>query len=58
MYSLVYGEDGVEKVARVLEEEIVRCCKLLGVRSVKELGPQYVNARRVERSVFGSEARL
>ncbi|BGP32502.1 hypothetical protein JCM10296v2_004283 [Rhodotorula toruloides] len=58
MYSLVYGEDGVEKVARVLEEEVVRYCKLLGVRSVQELGSQYVNARRVERMAFGSEARL
>lgn len=56
MYSLVYGEAGVEKVARVLQEEVVRCCKLLGVRSVKELGPQYVNAKRVERMVFGGGA--
>lgn len=55
MFSLVYGPDGVEKVARILEDEVVRAMKLLGVRSVEELGPEYVNARRVERLVYGGK---
>ena len=55
MYSLVYGPDGVEKVARILEDEVVRAMKLLGVTSVAELGPQFVNTRRLDRLIFGSK---
>ncbi|KPV74993.1 uncharacterized protein RHOBADRAFT_53905 [Rhodotorula graminis WP1] len=55
MYSLVYGPDGVEKVARVLEDEVVRAMKLLGVTSVGELGPQFVNTSRLDRLVFGGK---
>ncbi|GAA5893496.1 uncharacterized protein JCM6883_003538 [Sporobolomyces salmoneus] len=57
MFALPYGEDGIEKCGEILREEIVRGMKLLGVRSVKELGEKFVNARGLERLVFG-ESRL
>ncbi|GAA5897903.1 hypothetical protein JCM8208_003188 [Rhodotorula glutinis] len=55
MYSLVYGPDGVEKVARILEDEVVRAMKLLGVTSVAELGPQFVNTSRLDRLIYGGK---
>jgi L-lactate dehydrogenase (cytochrome) len=58
MYSLIFGEDGVEKVARILEDEVERCMRLLGVRSVKELRPEMVNTRRVERRMWGEGSKL
>ncbi|GAA5862627.1 hypothetical protein JCM8547_003493 [Rhodosporidiobolus lusitaniae] len=52
MFSLVYGEDGVERLARVLEEEVGRCLRLLGVKTLGELGEEDVNVRRAERRVW------
>ncbi|GAA5924865.1 hypothetical protein JCM10213_000462 [Rhodosporidiobolus nylandii] len=58
MYSLIYGTDGVERVARILEDEVGRCLRLLGCKSVKELMPAMVNAKRVERRIWGEGSKL
>ena len=43
MYGLMAGgEPGVERAAEILIDEITRTMKLLGVRSVADLGPQHV----------------
>ncbi|GAA5881611.1 hypothetical protein JCM1840_000172, partial [Sporobolomyces johnsonii] len=55
MYSLVYGAEGVARAASVLEDEVARAMRLVGVTSVRELGPELVNARKVERLVWGGE---
>ncbi|CEQ42484.1 SPOSA6832_04289 [Sporobolomyces salmonicolor] len=52
MYSLVYGAEGVARAASVLEDEVARAMRLLGATSVRELGPEFVNARKVERRVW------
>lgn len=58
MYSLMYGEAGVEKVARILEDEVERCLRLLGVRSLAELRLEMVHTRAVERRIWGEGAKL
>ncbi|GAA5820603.1 hypothetical protein JCM11251_003071 [Rhodosporidiobolus azoricus] len=58
MYSLMYGPEGVEKVIEVLEDEVGRCLRLLGVRSLKELRPEMVNTRKVERRIYGEGSKL
>ncbi|GAA5887897.1 hypothetical protein JCM6882_000790 [Rhodosporidiobolus microsporus] len=58
MYSLIYGPAGPEKVARVLEDEVGRCLRLLGVRSLRELRPEMVNTRKVERMIYGEGVKL
>ena len=52
MFSLPYGEEGIVKCGEILREEVERGMRLLGVKSLKELGEQYVNAKRLERLVF------
>ena len=43
LYGLMAGgERGVARAAEILTTEIRRTMKLLGVRSVSELGPQHV----------------
>lgn len=58
MYSLVYGEEGVTRVAEILGEEVERAMRLLGARNVAELTERLVNTSRVERKLFGSGSRL
>lgn len=43
LYGLMAGgEQGVDRALTILEEQVVRTMKLLGVASVAELGPQHV----------------
>lgn len=58
MYSLVYGEEGVARVAEILGEEVERAMRLLGARSVEELTEKLVNTSWVEKRLFGSGSRL
>lgn len=37
-----YGSEGVERLVGMLEGEVVRCMRLLGVRCVGELRPEMV----------------
>lgn len=52
MFALPYGEEGIFRCGEILREEIERGMRLLGVNRIKELGEQYVNARKLESLVF------
>ncbi|KAI1329143.1 FMN-dependent dehydrogenase [Xylariaceae sp. FL0255] len=52
------GQAGVERTLEILAAETVTCMKLLGVKNVSELGPRYINTRKVEREIFDGEAGL
>ncbi|GAP83600.2 putative L-lactate dehydrogenase [Rosellinia necatrix] len=52
------GQEGVERTLEILRDETITCMKLLGVKNVSELGPQHVNARKVERDIFDGDANL
>lgn len=43
LFSLTFGEKGVAKAIRILRHEMEVCLALLGVDSLKELGPQFVS---------------
>ncbi|GAA5999934.1 hypothetical protein JCM10207_005978 [Rhodosporidiobolus poonsookiae] len=58
MFSLVYGQEGPQRVVEIMRDEMERCLRLLGVRSVGELRPEMVNTRRVERRFFGEGSKL
>jgi len=51
LYSLVFGEPGVRKMGDILQAEIESNMRLVGVSSVDQLGPRFVNAKRLERFV-------
>ncbi|GMK59591.1 hypothetical protein CspeluHIS016_0801970 [Cutaneotrichosporon spelunceum] len=42
-----WGSDGVEKAVEILEEEIAIGMQLLGVKTVDELGPQYLDTSKI-----------
>ncbi|KAF3919909.1 hypothetical protein ABW21_db0209238 [Orbilia brochopaga] len=44
----VGGIEGVERVVDILHEEMATCIRLLGARSISELGMQYVNTRALD----------
>lgn len=47
LYGLMAGgERGVDRALTILEEQVVRTMKLLGVASIAELGPQHVTQLR------------
>lgn len=48
LYSLVFGEQGVRKMGEILKAELESNMRLVGVSSVHQLGPRYVNAKRLE----------
>ncbi|KAJ5246303.1 FMN-dependent dehydrogenase-domain-containing protein [Penicillium chermesinum] len=46
------GVKGVERTLQILGNEMATCMRLLGVKSVQDLGPQYVNTRIVEQQIY------
>ncbi|KAI0154844.1 FMN-dependent dehydrogenase-domain-containing protein [Xylariaceae sp. FL1272] len=52
------GQEGVERTFEILKAETETCMKLLGVKTVAELGPQHINTRKVERDIFDGDANL
>ncbi|KAJ6256538.1 hypothetical protein Dda_8400 [Drechslerella dactyloides] len=44
----VGGSEGVERVIDILHEEMATCIRLLGARSISELGMHYINARALD----------
>ncbi|KAH8893829.1 hypothetical protein GQ53DRAFT_745284 [Thozetella sp. PMI_491] len=50
------GWKGVERTFEILHGEIITCMKLLGAKTVADLGPRFVNARMVERDIFDGDA--
>ncbi|KAF7560728.1 hypothetical protein G7046_g3416 [Stylonectria norvegica] len=52
------GQAGVERVFEILEQETATCMRLLGVKDVSELGPKFINSRRVERDIYDGDPGL
>ncbi|POR39421.1 Aldolase-type TIM barrel [Tolypocladium paradoxum] len=52
------GQAGVERVLEILEAEMATCMRLLGAKSISELGPRFINSRRVERDIYDGESGL
>ncbi|KAL1836459.1 hypothetical protein VTJ49DRAFT_5134 [Mycothermus thermophilus] len=52
------GERGVGRVFEILQGEIETCMKMLGARSLSELGPRFINTRAVERDIFDGDSGL
>ncbi|KAF1990635.1 hypothetical protein K402DRAFT_200586 [Aulographum hederae CBS 113979] len=46
------GQEGVEKVFKILKEETKTCMRLLGVEKTSELGIKHVNTRAVEQDIY------
>jgi L-lactate dehydrogenase (cytochrome) len=47
LYGLMAGgREGVDRTLSILEEQMIRTMKLLGVRSLDELGPEHVKFLR------------
>jgi L-lactate dehydrogenase (cytochrome) len=57
LYGLMAGgEAGVDRAITILSEQVTRTMRLLGVRSLDELGPRHVTQlRRLTRRVSGSD---
>lgn len=53
MYSLIYGDAGVARCAELLADEVGRAMRLLGATSIKDLRPELVNVRELERKIWG-----
>ena len=53
LYSLGagYGQAGAARVLEILREEIEGNMRILGVTTLDELGPHFVNARALERDI-------
>ncbi|PVH74230.1 oxidoreductase [Cadophora sp. DSE1049] len=45
LYSLVFGEAGVDKAIRILKQEVETAMALLGVTEIDQLDPSYVTMR-------------
>jgi L-lactate dehydrogenase (cytochrome) len=45
LYSMIFGQRGVEKAMEILKHEIETTMALLGVMTLDELGPQHVSRR-------------
>lgn len=52
------GIEGVERVLEILKAETATAMRLLGVEFVKDLGPQYINTRAVERDIYDGPSGL
>ncbi|KJZ73529.1 hypothetical protein HIM_07085 [Hirsutella minnesotensis 3608] len=52
------GQAGVERMFEILEAETATCMRLLGAKNTSELGPHFVNSRRVERDIYDGDPGL
>ncbi|SGY20754.1 BQ5605_C016g08139 [Microbotryum silenes-dioicae] len=55
LFSLAFGELGVEKVVTILRDEIILNMRLLGAIKIDEIVPSMVNARALEVDVISKE---
>ncbi|GAA6028416.1 hypothetical protein JCM8097_007020 [Rhodosporidiobolus ruineniae] len=55
MYSLAFGDSGVDTVATILRDELAQNTRLLGATKLAEVVPSMVNARALERDVWDGE---
>ncbi|GAA5835530.1 hypothetical protein JCM3766R1_006440 [Sporobolomyces carnicolor] len=52
MYSLAFGDDGVNHVATILRDELAQNVRLVGATTLSELDPSLVNAKELERDIY------
>ncbi|KAK3363118.1 FMN-dependent dehydrogenase-domain-containing protein [Lasiosphaeria hispida] len=52
------GWQGVDRTFEILQGEIETCMKLLGAKTISDLGPRFINSRVVERDIFDGDAGL
>ncbi|KAF3346269.1 Diacylglycerol O-acyltransferase 2A [Verticillium dahliae VDG2] len=52
------GQAGVERTFEILQAEMETCMRLLGAKTVAELGPRFINSRMVERDIYDGEPGL
>ncbi|KAM0276112.1 hypothetical protein ACHAQH_007086 [Verticillium albo-atrum] len=52
------GQAGVERTFEILQSEMETCMRLLGARTVADLGPRFINSRMVERDIYDGEPGL
>ncbi|KAF9518488.1 hypothetical protein BS47DRAFT_1370996 [Hydnum rufescens UP504] len=45
MYALQYGTEGVRAAVQILRDEIETTMRLIGARTIAELGPQFLNTK-------------
>ncbi|KAI1389077.1 FMN-dependent dehydrogenase-domain-containing protein [Hypoxylon trugodes] len=59
LYGLsVGGEQGVERVLKILADETMTAMRLLGVKNVSELGPRHINTSALASSLFDGPSGL
>ncbi|GAA5948097.1 hypothetical protein JCM3765_007108 [Sporobolomyces pararoseus] len=52
MYSLVFGDEGVNQVATILRDELAQNVRLVGSTSLSQLNPSLVNTKELERDIY------
>lgn len=55
LYSLVYGQEGVEHVTQILKDELQTSMKLAGITDIYQAHPGLVNTKDVDHLVETSE---
>jgi len=55
LYSLAYGQEGVEHLTEILKDELVSAMKLSGITDVDQAHPGMVNTALVEGMLQGEE---
>lgn len=55
LYSLAYGQEGVEHLTQILKDELVSAMKLAGITHVDQAHPGMVNTSKVESIVWNGE---
>ena len=54
LYSLCYGQDGVEHLIQILKDELTTTMRLCGVSDLSEINPALVNTADIDRLVAKS----
>ena len=55
LYSLCYGQEGVEHLSQIIKDELETSMRLAGITDVEQAGPGLVNTRDVDHLVPSSE---
>ncbi|KAL9137555.1 MAG: hypothetical protein Q9175_001241 [Cornicularia normoerica] len=55
LYSLCYGQEGVEHLSQILKDELETSMRLAGITDIEQAGPRLVNTRDVDHLVPSSE---
>ncbi|KAH6668091.1 cytochrome b2 [Plectosphaerella plurivora] len=55
LYSLLYGQDGVEQLSQILKDELETSMRLAGVRTLEEATAKLVNTRDIDHLVASED---